>query len=154
MAKRDLTDQKIRARQLYTVQGVTNLQHIAQTLGVTRQTVARWKEDGAWESAREDQIVTPLSLAARMKRILSKYIAEIETMQTEGTEISPSQVKRLKDYSDMLRKLDDQYDFKGNTVNVMDQFIDFVSKQKQEKELLLSLQRVLPQFFRYVESTQ
>jgi hypothetical protein len=148
MANRDLTDQKMRAHEYFVEFGITDLVHLAKLTDVTRQTLTKWRDEGEWLKQREEVLITPNQIGAKIKRILSAYVSDIEQSQKNGEPVDPGQIDRVLEYSKAIRQIDEQYDEAGTMIEWSKKFIAHCAKLQSETELLKALQRVLPDFYK------
>lgn len=152
MSRRSLVDPKIKARRLFVEDGVTSPQEIAELVGCTRQTVAKWIKADGWASQRGDALVSAPELAKRMIRVLTELVTEIEQKQKDGHGVSPDLAKRMLIYSRAVRNLSEEYDERGVMIAFSKKLVNYLSSLPHERELLKGLQRVMPGFFAYMDN--
>lgn len=148
MAKRELTDEKINARRSYVELGITEFAELGKIHGVDRRTVAKWAEEERWEAQRAEVLVTPQEVSARVKRILSRLVSEIEQMQQAGKPVADSTIDRMIEYLDRVTKLDSTFDEAGSAIKFSEKFISFCRKHKKSKEIMPLLKEIVPEFVR------
>lgn len=144
---RKLTDERIRAKQLYCEEGITSYVKLADRVGVSRETISAWAKEENWEKQRAQTLTTGANIARKIVKVLSKLVTQVEEVQDSGKTPMPEEIDRMLKYAETIRQLNEQYDRQGATVIAMNDFVDFVSMQPNEQELLKSLQRMLPKFF-------
>jgi transposase len=146
MPKRVLTDERIRARELFVYYGYT-VKEIAFELSVHEDSVYAWLKKDGWETERKEILTTPVEIAIRLKKILLHLMEEIDQKQVNKEPIRDSVIFRLEKYTKTLVNLDKNYDEKGAILLAMRRFTAFLMERK-EKEALKVLNAVFPDFFR------
>lgn len=68
------------ARRLYLDK--VPLQEIAQRLGITPQTLSKWKKEGAWQERRNAELLSPKTLYNKLMRQLDTLIEKEEPSAT------------------------------------------------------------------------
>lgn len=153
MGKRNLTNERLQCRQCFVTLGITEFKILESMHGVDRRTISKWADEENWVSQRASALVSPDSVAQKVVKVLAAYVDEIEQMQLEGMQPDPGQIKRVLEYSKALRQLDQEYDMRGAVLHFGQAFISYVAKLPEERELLKSLQRVMPGFFSHIEQS-
>lgn len=146
MANRNLTNERILARQQYVDLGITSIKELADVVGVEERTIARWIKQDNWESQRENVLSTPLELESKLRKVLSQLVGEIADMQSDGVQPSPEQIKRAYQYTSMLRNLNDRYDERGMALIFTKKFIEFCANDPDGRKALPTLKKVLHSF--------
>src|SRR5688572_9965757 len=94
--RRNITDEIIHARDLYVHQGVTAFIDLAAETGLDVRTIRRYADKENWESMRTDTITTPVSIAARLMKIVVKLMDEVDAKMKEGEIISDFTLDRIE----------------------------------------------------------
>lgn len=96
---------------------------IAEFLGVSEQTITKWKQGGNWEEKFKDYACTPGGTA----EILRESIFDlIRTMKEQG--VDPSKADALKKLSSTYKDLKIQEDYLGICLRVMKAFVEFIKE--------------------------
>lgn len=152
MAFRKHDDRRADAMNLYvTSDDVLTDVEIGEQLGVHPNTIGNWRRKDNWQQLRNDKKITPKELSERIKRALVSCIEDIENTQKESGITNQEYIKRLDYYSRILVRIDGWYDLKGNMLEWSRHFIEYL-RQRDEKNLLKELNRVLPEFYSFVET--
>lgn len=106
MAKSDKIDKRGIARTLY-IEGNYTQEEIAQKVGTTRQTVARWAREDKWQELKASVSITPAQLIAQWQQQISEINRAIATRE-EGTRYAtPAEADAMLKLSTAIKKLQD-----------------------------------------------
>lgn len=152
MGYRNLADERQRALTFYVnAETAPTDDEIATLIGVDRSTVITWRKKDEWEKKRQENSITPVELAALVKKEIVQCIEDIKTARKESGMVGPEYVKRLDAYSKVLVRIDGQFDRKGSMLQWSHDFIQYLTETK-EKEMLQLMNRILPGYYRSIES--
>lgn len=151
MPGRALVDEKIKARTLFVEDGIVSFTDLAKHVGASRQAISAWAEKENWVGQRTSQITRPDNIAARMLKVLERYLVQVEAMQADGVDLSPIVMKQLRDMTKSVRSIKDDFDERGSVITMWRKLIAYLTTLPAERELLKQLQRVAPGFFSYIE---
>lgn len=104
MAK-DNIDKKGIAKSLF-INGSYTQEEIAAKVGTTRQTVARWMRDGAWEDMKASVTITPELIISQFHRQITEINKKIETRQQGSRFATPAEADALAKLAGAVRKLE------------------------------------------------
>lgn len=147
MANNNVTDQLIRARELYVQHGITSYALIAKETGLSDKTVSKYARAEQWEKLREKVLTTPVAIAQRLQAIVVKLMDEVDAKQESGQIPNDLTLKRLDRIIKMLTDLDKNYDDKGMMIYSMKRFISYLNRNNKGA-LIKGLNEILPDFYR------
>ena len=148
MAGRILTDERIRARDLYVQHGM-KLQHIAAETDVHIDTLRRWKREFEWDQQRAEVLITPASIGERMKKLTVSLLEEMEDKVAQKLPVSDILVNRLTKYASVLATVDARHDQRGNALMAFDLYMAYLQETK-DSEGIKALNERLPNFYRWI----
>lgn len=103
MAQKNI-DKKAIAKTLYIQSGHTQ-EEIADKVGVTRQTVARWIRAENWEELKASQTITPELIIAGFNRQIIEINNKIESREVGARFASPAEADALAKLAGSIKKL-------------------------------------------------
>lgn len=103
MAQQNI-DKKAIAKTLYIQSGHTQ-EEIADKVGVTRQTVARWIRAENWEELKASQTITPELIIAGFNRQIIEINNKIESRPVGARFASPPEADALAKLAGSIKKL-------------------------------------------------
>ena len=146
MPNRSLTEERIKARELYVFHGWP-LTEIASEIGVHIDTIRLWSKKDDWASEREEIITTPVEIGERLKKLIVRLMDEIDEKLDADEGVSDLTLQRLDRYTKSLTRLDRNYDDKGAIILAMRKLIRYLSSTKNKEGIKL-LNSILPDFYR------
>lgn len=117
MNKADIEKKKDLARSLYMA-GYDQIS-IAEKVGVSRVTVSKWSQAGAWKEARAAKSVTRPELVNKLLLAIDKLIEQVNT--SDDPELLAGLGDKLAKLSSVIEKLDK----KANVVDTIEVFMAF-----------------------------
>ncbi len=143
MTKKESENKKSVARTLF-MSGI-DMERISEQVGVSRQTVSRWCQDGGWKETRAAQNIT-------RPELVNKLLGTINTLIEKVNEAGdPMAVAGLGDKLSKLASVIEKLDKKANIVDTIEVFMAF-SKWLQYKAA--TNQEITPEFIRQVNRLQ
>ncbi|HOU67604.1 MAG TPA: terminase [Paludibacteraceae bacterium] len=115
--KKELEEKKVLARQLY-MQG-TLQNDISDRVGVSKNTVCRWVDDGKWATIRAGVQITRPELVNKALGAVNKLLDQIYESQ------DPELICKLPDQLAKFASFIDKLDKQANVVSTIDVFIAF-----------------------------
>lgn len=104
MAKTSI-DKKDIAKSLY-LNGTFTQEEIAAKVGTTRQTVARWMREGAWEDMKASLTITPDLIIAQFHRQIMEINHRIGEREAGKRFATPAEADALAKLAGAVRKLE------------------------------------------------
>ncbi len=117
MKKEETERKKMLARSLYL--SGSDLTSIGEELGVSRQTLSRWCNDGNWREARAAKNITRPELVNKLLLTIDNLIDSVN--QSEDPTLIGSLADKLSKLSATIEKLDK----KANVVDAIEVFMAF-----------------------------
>lgn len=156
MANTRLADERARAEKLYR-SGVTSPTDIGKTLGVRRQTVSKWINEGQWEQRVARERVTPEEIVDEIVQVMSIMIKDMREKKASGEIVSLQSLKELIGFSKALKNISDEWDIRGSMLVFAKRFSEFAAMLPndvlpQKKAFLEQLREVMPLFMQHVEA--
>ena len=139
-------DQHIRAHELFEQFG-KGYEDIIKEVPVSVNTVRRWSKEENWEDQRREVITDPLSIALRVKRILSALVDEIEAKIDNKQFVAPTEVKKMLEYSQTIGYLNSKRDRRTDALFTMQHFTAWLY-HGGEVDGVKFLHKVLPDYYR------
>jgi len=135
------------AEDLYVRKGRT-LQEIAQLLGLSVQTLSRWKIRHHWaEKRREYQVSTPGTIAL-LEDVLAEKVQELRGLPAD--EVNSKRIDAITKLVSSIQKLRREDDLRTQTVHVMSEFSRFVRQKKLKERELDMVIGLVHEFFEFV----
>ena len=98
-------DRKDIAKSLF-INGAYTQEEIAAKVGTTRQTVARWMRDGAWEELKASLTITPDRIIAQFHRQIMEINNRINSREKGSRFATPAEADSLSKLAGAVRKLE------------------------------------------------
>ncbi len=146
MPKRNLSDERAHAHQLFIHQG-KSIPEIADILGVHENSVRSWAKTDDWQKQRDELVVTSVAIADDIKQVLHSVVKEIQQKQTAGELISDILLLRLQRIVKSLSALHSRYDERGLAIVTMKRYTDYLAEIK-DFSTLQAVRSSLPDFYR------
>ena len=150
MSKRNLTDERQQARDLY-VTSKLSLPVVAQRIGVHVNTIREWAKQDDWRRKRRSVLITGQSIVDTLKLALENLNEEALEIVLKGQLLSDLTLSRIAEYSKVIREIDGKYDEKGTTVKVMTSFTNFL-RENNESETIGHVSRCLENFYKTINA--
>ena len=117
---------------------------IAEQVGVSRQTVSKWANEGAWAEARAAQNITRPELVNKLLRTIDQLIEQVN--QSEDPALISGLADKLAKLSAVIEKLDK----KANVVDAIEVFMAFnkwlQSRRETDPDLTPDLLRAINKY--------
>ncbi len=135
------------AEDLYVRQGKT-LQDISELLGISMQTLSRWKQKYDWTERRRIYRVSMPGTIQILEDVLKEKIEQLRELQAQ--DVDGKQIDGITKLVASIQKLKREDDLRSQTIRVMSEFSRFI-KQKNLKERELDLViNLVQEFFDFV----
>ncbi len=112
------TERKKELARILYMSGKT-MEDIAEQVVVTRQTISKWANAGAWAEARAAQNITRPELVNKLLRTIDQLIEQVN--QSEDPQLISGLADKLAKLSSVIEKLDK----KANVVDAIGVFMAF-----------------------------
>ena len=120
------------------------LKEISRLIGVSEQSLCKWKADDNWEDRVDSLITTPGGAAAILREALAEYVSRIQASGIDK-EVADS----ISKITASIRTLEGQEDFLGSCIRVMRRFGEFIRETRPK--MTEEMQGVIQEFFSVVE---
>lgn len=128
--KRNSSEETLRKKRLAYILYVDNRfeqKEISRIIGISEQTICRWKKEGAWEEDREADAMGPQKIIRRINKRYDKLLTSIES-RPEGEDFPNSkEADILNKLADSVKKLQVEI-LHGHKTEVGKQFITYMQK--------------------------
>ena len=124
MARNDI-DKKTIAKTLYINGGGMTQEEIAEKVGVTRQTVARWLKAERWDELKASYTITPEQILAGFNRQIIEINNKIDGREQGERFATPSESDTLVKLASAARKIVDDAGI-SDVVNVGIKFTNWL----------------------------
>ncbi len=151
MAKEHLVPE---AERLF-VQKELNLKEISKILGVSQQTLVKWRRKYEWDKKREEFKRNPQTILETIEKVLHHKLQEISEKIDRGEEISEGVIDSITKLVSSMKKVSKEADIIGATPVVLKEFAHFLKmneKRENFKEAIRIFQEILPEFYNYMWS--
>lgn len=118
--------------------GVTE---VADTLGISRATISRWKKKRNWDQRRLDFNNSTQAISEKLLKLLADDVNSLQQLDSSAVDRITKAVKSIK-------SLNQDVDMLGTTITVMEQLAHFL--QHRHARLYVQFQEVLPDFLIYM----
>lgn len=110
---------------------------IAESIGVSEQTLSGWKKKFEWESRRRNWQNSTQAISEKLMMLLAKDVQELDKLDSSAMDRINKAVKSIKD-------LDKSVDMLASTIQVMEDYVEYL--QNKNPELADGTQNALPDF--------
>src|SRR5574343_717334 len=118
---------------------------ISVLLGISEKTISRWSSDGEWLRQRKVYLVsTRTGPVEKLKARFTKLLEEEDDLDAKKTD-EMYKIRLLID------RMEDGYDIKGATVEVMDRFATFIRQREADKGFIERLMNHTHAFFEEIK---
>ncbi|MCM1518957.1 MAG: hypothetical protein NC117_09975 [Pseudoflavonifractor sp.] len=142
MTKQELEKKKSTARTLY-MSGMEQLE-IADKVGVSRNTICKWVQDGAWKEARAAKTVTRHELVNKLLLTIDDLVSSVNKSG------DPKLINGLGDQLSKLMKTVEKLDGRTNVINAIEVFMTFnewiKSRAKYDPEITPELVKAINKY--------
>ncbi|URA10547.1 DUF1804 family protein [Thermospira aquatica] len=135
------------ARKLYVFENKT-LTEISKLLGISLNTLSRWKNTFDWELDKQKYNRKVKNVLEILETKISELLEELE--KTSVFDISEEDLKKLKILKETLSAIKKSEATLENYIKVMNDFVDFISQKYPERKEELA--RIIQDFFDYLEA--
>ena len=104
-AKARTIDKREVAKSLY-LNGQFTQEELADKVGTTRQTVARWMRDGGWEDIKASMTITPDQIIAQLQRQIVEINNRIGSRGQGSRYATPAEADALAKLAGTVKKLE------------------------------------------------
>ncbi|MCP1997292.1 transcriptional regulator [Flavobacterium sp. HSC-61S13] len=137
MTKEEQEKKQEHAKLLYTKENITSYKELAERVGVTEKTIAKWVETGGWKKLKRNILLTREEQMVNMMDELSE-LNEFIKNKKEGERYADqkeAQIRRqlVKDIKDLETKA-----MLPEIINALTQFLDFVRRENIDDTKLLA----------------
>lgn len=146
-------DRRKEARALYIKNKVRDLTRLEKITGITRKTLALWRDEEKWDETTQVMDVAPNDIMHIYLRQEFRLAKEVDELEAEGKVPEDSTLKRLKLYRSMANDIKEQFDIAAMVLQFAEKYIDFVSgipDFEGKEEYVKNLDQLLPKFMDYV----
>ncbi len=134
------------ARSLYLAG--KSLEEIREIFPVALNTLKRWQVEGQWEEKRRQVLASPRWLGEALKGLLREKTGKL---LAKG-DLKPQELEELTKIITLMDRLCSQgWDIRGATLEVMEQFSEFLQGWITNPEELKLLTTWIQEFFRKLE---
>lgn len=137
------TERKKELARILYMSGKT-MEDIAEQVAVTRQTVSKWANAGAWAEARAAQNITRPELVNKLLRTIDQLIEQVN--QSDDPSLIGGLADKLAKLSSVIEKLDK----KANVVDAIEVFMAFnkwlQSRRETDPDLTPELIRAINKY--------
>lgn len=123
-------DRKDIAKSLF-INGAYTQEEIAAKVGTTRQTVARWMRDGAWEELKASLTITPDRIIAQFHRQIMEINNRINSRENGSRFATPAEADSLSKLAGAVRKLETDIGV-ADCVSVAMRFLSWLRPQDMD----------------------
>jgi len=135
------------AERLYVKKG-KSLKEISELLGVSVNSLLKWKDYAGWNYKRRKFLSTPRGVEEKLEAVLRAKVEELENMNP--AEVSASVVDSLWKLLKSVESVRKERDLFAETVDVMDEFTSFLRWKVKDRDFLEKVFALINEFFEYV----
>lgn len=128
---KDKFDKKGIAKALYT-EGNYTQEEIADKVGVTRQTVARWIKEGNWEELKASLTVTSEEIITQLQHQIIEINKNIASREDGKRFSTPAEADALSKLAGSIKKLESEVGI-SECISVSMRFLTWLRRLDKEK---------------------
>ena len=121
------------------------IKEIAQLLGVSERTLARWKKEGRWEEKRKNYMKNPVGLGEKIEELLRRKVEELASLP--ASEVTTKMIDELSKLVAALEKIRKAASFPSQAIVVFDRFSSYIKEVEKDEEFLERLSKHIQGFF-------
>jgi uncharacterized protein YjcR len=141
----------LEAERLY-VQKELTLKEISVLLGVSQQTLVKWKRDGNWEKKRIEYRRNPGTILETLEKVLLRRLEDIEAKLDRGENVSEGEIDAITKLVASIKKVSKETDIISVAPLIMKEFAQFLKKNENEevRNFIQVFTDILPGFMEYL----
>ncbi len=145
MAK--FNDYGFEAENLYVRKGMT-LEQIANLLGISVQSLSRWKKRGDWGGKRKIFMASPSGAIGALEEVLRNKIEELRNLPAE--EINSKRIDGITKLVASISRIRKEQDLRTQAIFVMQEFGRFIRARDLNQHDLDVVTKLIQEFFEFV----
>ncbi len=130
--KESIKIKKDYAKLLYTVEGVTEGKELAARVGVSQQSISKWKNEGEWELLRASVIVTKESELRRLYMQITELNNHIMSRESGQRFANTKEADTLVKLTSAVRQLETDTSA-AEAMEVLKDFVMFIQGEDYQK---------------------
>ena len=142
-------DYGFEAETLYVRRGQT-LEQVAKFLGLSVQTLSRWKKKGNWGEKRKLFMTSPQGAIGALEDVLRSKIDELRNLPAE--EINSKRIDGITKLVASINRIRKEQDLRTQAIFVMQEFGQFVRARNLKNNEIDMITKLIQDFFEYVRS--